>query len=65
VLYDLAQLVSQALRFISATIRSGHYKDLFGSQETITGVVQGVVVPNVGLRGTRGRSFHHMLGRVT
>ncbi|EIN12120.1 importin alpha re-exporter [Punctularia strigosozonata HHB-11173 SS5] len=43
-------LVSQALRFISATIRSGHYKDLFGSQETITGLVQGVVVPNVGLR---------------
>ncbi|KAH9947043.1 Cse1-domain-containing protein [Amylocystis lapponica] len=43
-------LVSQSLRFISSAIRSGHYKELFGSQETISGLVQGIVVPNVGLR---------------
>ena len=45
------QLVSQALRFISTAIRSGYYKQLFASKETISGLVQGVVVPNVGLRG--------------
>ena len=45
------QLVSQSLRFISTAIRSGYYKDLFGSKATIDGLVQGVVVPNVGLRG--------------
>lgn len=44
------QLVSQALRFISTAIRSGYYKQLFSSKETISGLVQGVVVPNVGLR---------------
>lgn len=44
-------LVSQSLRFISTAIRSGYYKPLFGSRETIAGLVQGVVVPNVGLRG--------------
>ncbi|OCH89837.1 Cse1-domain-containing protein [Obba rivulosa] len=43
-------LVSQSLRFISTAIRSGHYKQLFGSKETISSLVQGVVVPNVGLR---------------
>ncbi|KAI0340315.1 Cse1-domain-containing protein [Trametopsis cervina] len=43
-------LVSQSLRFISTAIRSGHYKDLFASKETISNLVQGVVVPNVGLR---------------
>ncbi|THH15070.1 hypothetical protein EW146_g5342 [Bondarzewia mesenterica] len=46
--YD--SLVSQSLRFISTAIRSGSYKDLFGSRDTISGLVQGVVVPNVGLR---------------
>lgn len=45
------QLVSQSLRFISTAIRSGYYKSLFGSRDTIAGLVQGVVVPNVGLRG--------------
>ncbi|EKM56806.1 uncharacterized protein PHACADRAFT_141741 [Phanerochaete carnosa HHB-10118-sp] len=44
------QLVSQALRFISTAIRSGHYKQLFSSKDTISSLVQGVVVPNVGLR---------------
>ncbi|KAF9816482.1 hypothetical protein IEO21_04087 [Rhodonia placenta] len=43
-------LVSQSLRFISTTIRTGHYKELFGSRETISQLVQGIVVPNVGLR---------------
>ena len=47
----MAQLVSQALRFISTAIRSGYYKQLFSSKETIASLVQGVVVPNVGLRG--------------
>ncbi|OJT05838.1 Importin-alpha re-exporter [Trametes pubescens] len=43
-------LVSQSLRFIASAIRTGYYKDLFGSKETISGLVQGVVVPNVSLR---------------
>ncbi|KAF8063522.1 CAS/CSE protein [Lyophyllum atratum] len=43
-------LVSQSLRFISTAIRSGYYKPLFSSRETISSLVQGVVVPNVALR---------------
>ncbi|KAI0648900.1 Cse1-domain-containing protein [Trametes meyenii] len=43
-------LVSQSLRFIASAIRTGYYKELFGSKETISGLVQGVVVPNVSLR---------------
>ncbi|KAI0833709.1 Cse1-domain-containing protein [Trametes gibbosa] len=43
-------LVSQSLRFIASAIRTGHYKQLFSSKETISGLVQGVVVPNVSLR---------------
>ncbi|KAH9945469.1 CAS/CSE protein [Epithele typhae] len=43
-------LVSQSLRFVASAIRSQHYKELFGSKETISGLVQGVVVPNVSLR---------------
>ncbi|TFY54539.1 hypothetical protein EVG20_g9663 [Dentipellis fragilis] len=43
-------LVSQSLRFISTAIRSGSYKDLFSSRDTISGLIQGVVVPNVGFR---------------
>ncbi|TFK71152.1 importin alpha re-exporter [Pluteus cervinus] len=43
-------LVSQSLHFISTAIRSGYYKSLFSSKETITSLVQGVVVPNVALR---------------
>lgn len=43
-------LVSQSLRFISTAIRSGYYKALFSSTETISSLVQGVVVPNVALR---------------
>ncbi|KDR74835.1 hypothetical protein GALMADRAFT_249739 [Galerina marginata CBS 339.88] len=42
-------LVSQSLRFISTVIRSGYYKDLF-SRDTISQLVQGVVIPNVALR---------------
>ncbi|KAG6841642.1 hypothetical protein C0991_008627 [Blastosporella zonata] len=43
-------LVSQSLRFISTAIRSGYYKELFSSRDTISSLVQGVVVPNVALR---------------
>ncbi|KIM38838.1 hypothetical protein M413DRAFT_75629 [Hebeloma cylindrosporum] len=43
-------LVSQSLRFISTAIRSGYYKTLFSARETISALVQGVVVPNVALR---------------
>ena len=45
------QLVSQSLRFLSAAIRSGNYRSIFQSEETISSLVEGVVVPNVGLRG--------------
>ncbi|KAI0366303.1 Cse1-domain-containing protein [Pilatotrama ljubarskyi] len=43
-------LVSQSLRFIASAIRTGYYKQLFSSKDTISGLVQGVVVPNVSLR---------------
>lgn len=43
-------LVSQSLRFVSTAIRSGYYKSLFSSRETISSLIQGVVVPNVALR---------------
>ncbi|KAG6872821.1 hypothetical protein C0995_006303 [Termitomyces sp. Mi166 len=43
-------LVSQSLRFISTAIRSGQWKTLFSSRETISSLVQGVVVSNVALR---------------
>ncbi|EJD01973.1 Cse1-domain-containing protein [Fomitiporia mediterranea MF3/22] len=43
-------LVSQSLRFLSTAIRSGNYRSIFESKETIDGLVEGVVVPNVTLR---------------
>ncbi|KAK7018767.1 importin-alpha export receptor [Paramarasmius palmivorus] len=45
-------LVSQCLRFLSTAIRPGHYTQLFitTSAETISTLVEGVVVPNVSLR---------------
>jgi exportin-2 (importin alpha re-exporter) len=43
--------VSQSLRFLSTAIRSGFYKELFGQRDTISALIQGVVVPNVSLRG--------------
>ncbi|KAH8981961.1 CAS/CSE protein [Lactarius hatsudake] len=46
--YD--QLVSQSLRFISTAIRSGAYRDIFESHDTIRGLIAGVVVPNLALR---------------
>ncbi|KAI0248954.1 importin alpha re-exporter [Lactifluus subvellereus] len=46
--YD--QLVSQSLRFISTSIRSGAYRDIFQSRDTIQGLIAGVVVPNLSLR---------------
>ncbi|KAK0469414.1 CAS/CSE protein [Desarmillaria tabescens] len=44
------QLVSQALRFISTAIRSGHYQSLFSSPNIVSSLVEGVVVPNTSLR---------------
>ncbi|KAI0283530.1 CAS/CSE protein [Russula brevipes] len=46
--YD--QLVSQSLRFISTAIRSGAYRDIFETRDTIQGLIAGVVVPNLALR---------------
>ncbi|KAK7018654.1 importin-alpha export receptor [Paramarasmius palmivorus] len=43
-------LVSQCLRFLSTAIRSGHYTQLFTTTETISTLVEGVVIPNVSLR---------------
>ncbi|TFK45700.1 importin alpha re-exporter [Heliocybe sulcata] len=42
--------VSQSLHFISTAIRSNLYKSVFSSLSTIANLVQGVVVPNIGLR---------------
>ncbi|KAJ8595722.1 Cse1-domain-containing protein [Rhizopogon salebrosus TDB-379] len=50
-------LVSQSLRFISTAIRSGYYKALFSSRDTIASLVQGVVIPNVGLRDYEMEQF--------
>ncbi|KIK96918.1 hypothetical protein PAXRUDRAFT_825478 [Paxillus rubicundulus Ve08.2h10] len=50
-------LVSQSLRFISTAIRSGYYKALFSSHDVISSLVQGVVVPNVGLRDHEMEQF--------
>ncbi|KAH7882920.1 CAS/CSE protein [Phlebopus sp. FC_14] len=50
-------LVSQSLRFISTAIRSGYYKSLFCSRDIISSLVQGVVVPNVGLRDHEMEQF--------
>ncbi|KAG1851983.1 hypothetical protein C8R48DRAFT_565467, partial [Suillus tomentosus] len=35
-------LVSQSLRFISTAIRSGYYKSLFSSRNTIASLLQGI-----------------------
>lgn len=43
--------MAQALRFLSTAIRSGLFRDLFGNRDTIKTLVNGVVVPNVELRG--------------
>jgi|SRR6266850_4765386 len=45
-----SQLVSQSLRFISTAIRSGAYRDIFETRDTIQGLIAGVVVPNFALR---------------
>ncbi|KAF8511326.1 CAS/CSE protein [Gautieria morchelliformis] len=50
-------LVAQALRFLSTAIRSGLFRDLFGSPETIKTLVNGVVVPNVELRDHETEQF--------
>ncbi|KAJ7126549.1 CAS/CSE protein [Mycena crocata] len=39
-------LVSQSLRFLSATIRSNHYTSLF-SGATLSTIIQSIIVPNV------------------
>ncbi|KIY43801.1 importin alpha re-exporter [Fistulina hepatica ATCC 64428] len=43
-------LVAQSLRFISGVVRSGNYKSLFSALETISSLVEGVVVPNISMR---------------
>lgn len=50
-------LVSQSLRFISTAIRSGFYKSLFSSRDTIASLVQGVIIPNIGLRDHEMEQF--------
>ncbi|PAV17971.1 importin alpha re-exporter [Pyrrhoderma noxium] len=50
-------LVSQALRFMSTAIRSGNYKSIFESRETISGLIEGVVMPNVHLRDHEVEQF--------
>ena len=50
ILTGFLQLVSQSLRFVSTAIRSGYYKSLFSARETISSLVQGVIISNVTLR---------------
>lgn len=54
------QLVAQALRFLSTTIRIGHYKQHFSDKRMISALVEGVVVPNIGLRGKDNAYFTEM-----
>ncbi|KAJ7050487.1 importin alpha re-exporter [Mycena amicta] len=49
-------LVSQALRFLSATIRSTHYASLF-SGETLSAIIKSIVVPNVFFRESDEEMF--------
>ncbi|KZT18357.1 importin alpha re-exporter [Neolentinus lepideus HHB14362 ss-1] len=42
--------VSQSLHFISTVIRSDMYKHVFRSRETISNLIQSVVIPNIQLR---------------
>lgn len=53
--YD--NLVSQSLRFLGSAIRSGSYRGIFESRDTISGLVEGVVVPNVTLRDHEVEQF--------
>lgn len=57
----LPQLVAQALRFLSTTIRIGHYKQHFSDKRMISVLVEGVVVPNIGLRGKDNAYFTEMV----
>lgn len=57
----LSQLVAQALRFLSTTIRIGHYKQHFSDKRMISVLVEGVVVPNIGLRGKDNAYFTEMV----
>ncbi|KAG2007419.1 importin alpha re-exporter [Coprinopsis cinerea AmutBmut pab1-1] len=50
-------VVSQSLRFISTAIRSGFYKDLFGSRQTISQLIEGVVIPNISMRESDVEQF--------
>lgn len=45
------------MRFISTAIRSGYYKSLFSSRDTIASLVQGVIIPNIGLRDHEMEQF--------
>ena len=38
------------MRFVSTAIRSSHYKSLFSARETISSLVQGVIISSVTLR---------------
>ncbi|KZT24288.1 hypothetical protein NEOLEDRAFT_1179287 [Neolentinus lepideus HHB14362 ss-1] len=49
--------VSQSLHFISTVIRSNMYKHVFSSRETISNLIQDVVMPNIGLRGYELQQF--------
>ncbi|KAJ7281661.1 CAS/CSE protein [Mycena rebaudengoi] len=49
-------LVSQSLRFLSATIRSSHYKSLF-SPSTLSTIIQSIIVPNVLFRESDEEMF--------
>ena len=43
------QLVSQSLRFISTVIRSGTYRDTIEAPDTVRGLIERVVAPNLAL----------------
>ena len=47
--HSRVQLVSQSLRFIATAIRSGAYRDIFETPDTIKGLIARVVVPNLAL----------------
>jgi exportin-2 (importin alpha re-exporter) len=43
-------MITQSLRFLATAIRSGHYTTLFSATETVSRIIEDVIVPNVQIR---------------
>ena len=52
-------MVSQAIRFLSVTVKTGLHTALFRQKETLQGLCERIIVPSMALRGTC--CFSHLL----